>query len=443
MKQVLRSASVGGLLVGVAVLLTCLPGCAREGEAPGGTKTTVVWWGFIKENGDIVKQAAEKLVAEGVLQDVEVVLKVYGYEELYDKLLAVFLAGGQGAPDLVDVEISSAGRFFKQDPVGFIDLSERFENSPYRDDFLAARNTPWTFRNRLYGLSWGCELSILYYRLDIFETYGIEVPFDTWDDYVKAGLTLKEHGIYMVQVPNGANPDNYNEDFIPQLLIQQGGGYFDENGNVTVASEAGLRAITLVDDMVNRHGIALASASDIFDPPFYVPYKQGKVATFIMPNWMLHFFMEKNMPELAGKWRITSLPAWEEGGLRTSTAGGTSLSITRACKNPDTAWKILEKTIMTPEMGMVTYRETLLFPPIKSVLSDPALDRPDPYLGGQSMAQYFREYSPQVPTYHISPFWWDAHLLMASEVLFPVLKDKVSPEEGLKNMEMRLHELMK
>lgn len=442
MKQVLRSVSVAGFLV-VAALLAYLPGCSRKSEAPGETKTKLVWWGFIKENGDIVKQAAESLVAEGAIEDVEVVLKVYGYEELYDKLLAVFLAGGQGAPDLVDVEISSAGRFFKQDPVGFIDLSERFASSPYRADFLAARNTPWTFNKRLYGLSWGCELSMLYYRSDIFEIHDIEVPFETWDDYVQAGLVLKEQGIYMVQVPNGANPDNYNEDFVPQLLIQQGGGYFAEDGSVTVASEAGLRAITLIDDMVNKHGIALASASDIFDPSFYVPYKQGKVATFIMPNWMLQFFMKKNMPELSGKWRITSLPAWEQEGLRTSTAGGTALSVTRACRNPDAAWKILEKTIMTPEMGRVTYRETMLFPPIRSVLNDPALDKPDPYLGGQSMAKYFREYSPLVPTYYISPFWWDAHLLMASEVLFPVLADKVSPEEGLKNMEKRLLELMK
>ena len=98
---------------------------------------------------------------------------------------------------------------------------------------------------------------------------------------------------------------------------------------------------------------------------------------------------------------------------------------------------------MTHKAGIRIFESMALLPPLKSVIVDPAIDKPEPYLGGQSLAEYLRTYWTEVPTYYISPYWWDAHLLMASEVLFPVLQHKVTPEQGLQNMATRLGQLMK
>jgi len=401
------------------------------------------WWGFVAEDGDVMKECLDILKSRGEIpENVELKITAYGFEELYDKILAIFTAGGTGAPDFVEVEISQAGRFYKQDPIGFMDLTQRINNSPYYEDQIISRAAPYSYKGRIYGIDMDLSLSMIYYRKDIFDQYNIKVPIETWDDYIKAGLELKKHGIYMVEVPNGANPDNFNEDFVPQLLIQQGGGYFDKNGNVIVNNQIGVRTITFINDMVNKYGIALASASDIFDPPFYAPYNEGKVATFIMPSWMLEYFMKPNMPDLSGKWRIMPLPAWEKGGVRTSTAGGTSLMITRFTKYPDIAWKLFEFNRMAKEGGLIGHKKMGYFPPIKSLLNDPQIIKPDEYIGGQSIGEYFKTYAPSIPEYYLSPFWWDGHLLMASEVLYPVITGKISPKVGLDNMALKLKQLM-
>jgi arabinosaccharide transport system substrate-binding protein len=422
-----------------AVLLAALPSCSRQAEqAPDGTQ--IVYWTFGEEDGDIrvMRECFEALN----LTNATLVVKQYGFEELHDKLLAVFAGGGQGAPDICDVEISQVGRFYKQEPIGFMDLTDRIRNSPYYEDQIKARLTPYTYKGRLYGIDGNLSLSMVYYRRDLFEAHGITTPLETWDDFIRAGLKLKDSGIFMLQVPNGANPENYNEDFVPQLLIQQGGGYFDEAGDVIVNNAAGIRTITLINDMVNKHGIAQATSTDIFDPPFYGPYLSGKVAAMIMPSWMLYFFMEPNMPDMSGKWGIMPLPAWEPGGRRTSTAGGGALMIPRHTKHPEIAWKLFEFKSMRKAGGMISNRIMGHFPPIKSVMQDPEIVRPEPYLGGQSMGAFFQEYADQIPAYHLSPYWWDAHLFMASEVLYPVLMEGLDPEKALNNMATRLEQAM-
>ncbi len=319
---------------GVAAFASCLilAGCGGDRSAGRDETNEIVWWTFGEEDGDIkaMRSAFDRLGIPGMK------LKVvrYGFEELHDKLLAVFTSGGRGAPDLCDVEISQIGRFYKHDPIGFMDLTERIRNSPFYDDQIIERAAPYSYKGRLYGIDADMTLSMIYYRRDIFEQHGINPDFPTWDDFIRAGLKLKESGIYMLQIPNGANPDNYNEDFVPQLLIQQGGGYFDKDGNITVNNEIGVRTISFINDIVNKHKIAVATGADIFDAPYYAPYLKGEIAAMIMPNWMLVFFMYGNMPELAGKWGIAPLPAWTPGGRRTSTAGGGTLVITRFTKHP-------------------------------------------------------------------------------------------------------------
>lgn len=116
--------------------------------------------------------------------------------------------------------------------------------------------------------------------------------------------------------------------------------------------------------------------------------------------------------------------------------------VTRFSKHLDIAWKLFEFNRMSKEGGLIGNRKMGYFPPIKSVLQDPEILRPNEYLGGQSVGEYFRTYGPSIPTYYLSPFWWDGHLLMASEVLYPVLTGKLTPQQGLDNMAKKLKQLM-
>lgn len=439
MKKIIVSlAAVASLVV---LMTSCKPGPgASAGVAAKDKDIEIVYWSFLEEGGDI--RVVREVFASLKLPGVKLTVRRYGFEEIHEKLLAVFAGGGQGAPDISDMEISQIGRFYKQDPIGFLDQTDLITNSPYYADQILSRLAPYTYKGRIYGIDGNLSLSMLYYRHDLFEKHNVSTNIATWDDFIQAGLELKKHGIYMLQVPNGANPEEYNEDFVPQLLLQQGGGYFDKEGKVIVNNEIGVRTITLIRDMVHKYKIAMATGADIFYPPYYAPYLRDEVAAMIMPNWMLSFFMKKNMPTQAGKWRIMPLPMWEEGGVRTSTAGGGALIITRFSKHPDIAWKIVEAIRMTHASGLLNNKIMGGFPPIRSVIEDPAIDCPEPYLGGQSMGRYFREYGNQIPAYSISPFWWDAHLAMASDVLYPVLVKNEDPAKALNAMADHLNKLI-
>ncbi len=431
-----------GVVVSLVVLMTaCKPGPGAPAGAPGKEDNIeIVYWSFNTEDADI--RLAREVFAGLNLPGVTLTARSYGFEELHEKLLAVFAGGGQGAPDIAEVEISQIGRFFKQDPIGFLDQTALITNSPYYADQVLPRLAPYTYKGRIYGIDGNLPLSMLYYRHDLFAKHNVSTNLETWDDFIQAGLELKKHGIYMLQVPNGANPEEFNEDFVPQLLMQQGGGYFDQDGKVIVNNEVGVRTITLIRDLVHKHQIAIATGADIFYPPYYAPYLKGDVAAMIMPVWMLWYFIGKNMPGQAGLWRIQPLPMWEAGGCRTATAGGGAMVITRFSKHPEIAWKIVEAIRMTHAAGLISNRLLGSYPPIKSVLADPALDVPQPYLGGQSLGSYFRDYGEQARPSYNSPFFWDAHLAMASDVLYPVLVKKEDPAKALNAMAARLNKLI-
>ncbi len=431
-------------LIAVVIIIVLVVALRRTGPDASAAESTnaveIVYWSFGEEDGDI--RIMRETFAGLDLPDVKLTVRRYGFEEIHEKLLAIFAGGGRGAPDICDVEISQIGRFYKQAPIGFLDQTDLITNSPYYPDQIVSRLTPYTYNGHIYGIDANLSLSMLYYRCDLFEKYNISTNLNTWDDFIQAGLELKKHGIFMLQVPNGSNPEEYNEDFVPQLLMQHGGGYFDKDGNIIVNNAIGVRTITLISDFVLKHKIAMATGADIFSPPYYAPYLQDEVASMIMPSWMLCFFMKKNMPGMAGKWRIMPLPLWEKGGSRVATAGGSALIITRFSQHPDIAWKIVEAVRMTHAGGLLGNKIMGNFPPIKSVIEDIALDYPEPYLGGQSVGRYFREYAGQIPACYVSPFWWDAHLAMASDVLYPVLVKNEDPEKALNTMATHLQKLM-
>src|SRR3954465_2858821 len=63
----------------------------------------------------------------------------------------------------------------------------------------------------------------------------------------------------------------------------------------------------------------------------------GLCVFYICPDWRTAQF-EADVPSLKGKMGLMPLPAWEPGGRRTTTWGGTGLAITKQCREPELAW---------------------------------------------------------------------------------------------------------
>ncbi|GEM_PF-4950865 len=414
-------------------------------EEESGLSGKLTLWTFVPPFQTYYEKSVPMIVekypeVEGL--DLEVV--VIGIEELYDKVNASYLSG-KGMPDLVDVEIQHAGRFFKPNqPVVFADLTEKFENSAYYDDIVLARTAPYTFDGKIYAIDCDMSATFLFYRKDIFDKYGIAVP-ETWDEFIEAGLRLKKEGIYMVQLSSGQNPQVSQKHELVQLMRQNDGYIFDENGNVVVDSAKAEEALQLYHDMVNVHGIATTTYASTTDPTFYAEIAKGNVATIYYPNWFVSFQMAGSLPDQAGLWRAANLPAFREGGRRTSTTGGTSLMITNAAKDRGTfelAWRFYEFNMMTKEGGLLHNSVIGWFPPIKSALKDPQMLQPVEYLGGQKFGELFFDIMDEIPQAYNSPYMTDAYIDVCKELIYPVLYENVAPKDALSNMAEHLEKMM-
>ena len=108
---------------------------------------------------------------------------------MHDKLLAAMLSNF-GAPDLVEVEITSIGRFLKGaiDEVGFIDLRPRLESEGWMEKLVVSRFhtvvLPWTHLR--HPARFAPRSPAL--RDDLFKAAGVEMnEVETWDDFIAAG----------------------------------------------------------------------------------------------------------------------------------------------------------------------------------------------------------------------------------------------------------------
>jgi hypothetical protein len=77
------------------------------------------------------------------------------------------------------------------------------------------------------------------------------------------------------------------------------------------------------------------------------------------------------VPNLAGKLALMPLPAWHEGGVRTSTWGGTGLAFPKGGRNFELAWKLglylyYDQAHLGPR-----FLDTNILPPLKSAWTQP------------------------------------------------------------------------
>jgi ABC-type glycerol-3-phosphate transport system substrate-binding protein len=128
----------------------------------------------------------------------------------------------------------------------------------------------------------------------------------------------------------------------------------------------------------------------------------GVVLFFWAPDWRSFVYADE-VPSLKGKMALMPLPAWKEGGRRTSVWGGTGLMITKATKNPDLAWELAKFLYFEPaELGR-RFKETNTIPVLKDAWDLPELSQPDPYYSNLPIGKMYAALAPDTPPVYSSP----------------------------------------
>ena len=308
--------------------------------------------------------------------------------------------------DLIEADVRVASRAFTGplDDVGFLDLTDRIRESGILEEINAPSFTPWTSRGRIFGLPHDVHPVMLAYRADLVEAAGIDVShIETWGDFIDAMKPL------MADVDGDGRPDRYllnvwetQIDTIEAFILQAGGSYFDKRERVAIDSEVNAQVIATITTWVTGPNRIAVDAQE-FTASGNRLKLEGYVVASIMPDW-LGGVWKHDMGELKGKIKLMPVPAWEEGGCRTTVWGGTMLGIARSTQDPEAAWELAKHLYLSEDLARQLYESNGIISPIRRLWTRAYYDAPDEFFQGQAPGRMYIDLAPSVPRRTSSPF---------------------------------------
>lgn len=335
---------------------------------------------------------------------VNVTLQLVDQKALSSRLQSALMTGTE-VPDVVELLEGTMGYFTRGplESVGFVDLTDRIKEEGIYHRLVESRYSLWSSRGRIFALPHDVHPVALCYRRDLIEQLGIDVDkLETWDDFVEMGLKIKK------DLNGDGIPDRYAIDFtrddvsgLLMLATQRGVDMFDAEGNLTMDNEVWVDTIVwyvLQTEGKDRIAYSAGSGQNLSKA-----FEDGLDLFFFCPDWRAVQF-EMDMPYLSGKLALMPLPAWEKGGCRTSTWGGTGLAISKQCKNQDLAWDFAKFLYLKKDSLGRRFRMTRLIPPLKEAWDLPEFSEKSEFYSGIPVGRFYADLAKETPPRNTSPY---------------------------------------
>ncbi len=345
------------------------------------------------------------------------------------------LSAGVGTPDITQLVASETQRYISTKRM--MDLTA--VAAKYEKDFIPSFWKSCVYDGRIYAIPWGSGPCAVFYKRRLFKRYGIDPNMiETWDDYIEAGKVIlkKSKGkTKMFHLPSAGAPNGLARMF--EVFIQQNGGQiFDNQGRIAVNSARCLQAIGLLRKMFES-GITVNE--ELFTHAHYASLKNNTVATYPIGAWW-GGTIKDYAPETAGDWGVFRLPALEQGGLRTSNAGGSVLVIPDQCKQKEAAWAFVEFVLCRPDIQNIQYEAFDLIPCLIPSFDAPLYDQPDPFYAGQKVRRLFTRDIEKIHPLNQNKDWQEA-IGYVSEVLGSWVANGMDAQDKvlLRRLEEKIH----
>lgn len=228
--------------------------------------------------------------------DIKVNVKLVEGATLLNAVIAgkgpdVVLSAGQGEP--VNYALRNAVE----------DLTQLEDYEEVLKDFYPSAYTPYLFENGVYALPETQNFNVLFYRKDIMEEIGLEIP-QTWDELISILPIIQQNNMSMAiptterTLNNSSNPDL--SSFFA-MLYQNGGTIYNNSGTSTlIDTESGVAAFETYTKLFTHYKLPT-----IYDFPNL--FRSGEmplgIADYNTYNTLVVF-----APEIRGLWDFTVIP---------------------------------------------------------------------------------------------------------------------------------------
>ena len=389
-------------------------------------------WTFVNTRAPIYHEIIDSWDLQG---EDEVTVHLVEYQALRRRMLSGFLSGTPVA-DILEVErvIASAAWRGPLDAVGFVDLTDRLEEEGLLDALNRPSFSPWTNRGHIFGLPADVHPVLLAYRADVFEAAGINVDeLTTWEKFFTATRGLVQ------DLTGDGSPDQYVLELQETegsaamvLLLQAGGRFFDEAGQPDLDNPVNVKTLAHLVDWASGSD-KVTGDLDLFTGAGNQLRMEGFVLSWIVPDWR-SIRGPLYMGRLSGKMKLMPLPAWEEGGRRTSVWGGTMLGFPRSTGNFEKNWDFAKRLYLSRELARVSWKEFGVVTPVKAFWDDPVFDEPIEFYSGQPTGRLFINYAEDVPVRSSSPFLELARQELANAMGSAVRQAKADNLDGFESL---------
>lgn len=258
-----------------------------------------VWVMTGRDQGTILKTMVDDTFTpeSGVKVNVEIVAA--------DALLNAVVAGR--GPDVVlsvgaDQPVNYALRNAAEDLTQFPDYQEvlkEFNPSCYRQ---------YSLDDHLYGLPETMSYNVMFYRKDVLEELGLDVP-KTWQELIEMLPTIQGNNL-SVGIPSAAGSTVNGTASVVDLsmyftlLYQYGGELYNEDGTATIINdEEGVEAFEAYTRYFTDYGIPT-----VYD--FVSRFRSGEMPIGVA-NFATYNTLVVSAPEIAGLWDFTTVPGTE------------------------------------------------------------------------------------------------------------------------------------
>ena len=195
-----------------------------------------------------------------------------------------------------DISTGAGYQAFQFSQIGAIlpidDVIEDMEADGTLADFPDFAVDPLKYEGKQVAFPWNQDVRVFWYNKEILDAAGIEVP-KTWDEFREAAKAATNGDVYGF-VTGGAG--NYGKQFLITMMINNGGGIFDENRGVAVSSnERNLEAFQFISDLA-KDGSINPACNGYSNDDAERAFVSGKAAFYFCSPALLQQY-----PELQGK----------------------------------------------------------------------------------------------------------------------------------------------
>ena len=163
-------------------------------------------------------------------------------------------------------------------------------------DFTAEMFVPFAYDEGIYALPETATFFVLFYRTDIMQRLGLEVP-RTWDELIDILPELDRQGLNVQTMISATDAFKHFGTTVP--FIQQFGGelYHDDGLNVHLDHPQTIQAFDLLTDLYIRYNLPNRIAN------FYVNFKSG-LTPLGVSDLGTYILLQNAAPEINGQWDI-------------------------------------------------------------------------------------------------------------------------------------------